>query len=1392
MKKYIALTVALISLLTVFFVPEVSCVTALSAERTEIAASKYTSKHPSLTLDGGIYAAFNTSDVWLEYTVYSETDGDFYLYLLAGLVRTSDVSVLVNGRDLYTRNMGATTSASIRREILLEKIMLSKGNNTIRIQGVADKLYLEKLIIEKNPPIVKDDGETNILARAYTDCYEGLLFEKGNIVINSNSQWVEYTVMAEKSGIYEFYLSAGTVFSVAQIYLVTNGTVNEPKVLLNTTTYDNLTYQLIQKVVLKEGVNTIRVCLGKAGLYMGDIIIKPYEAESLTIVPKNGEISLDGATCSSTEGTQDGKKLLLAENESVVYNIQAVREGNVRLGITLSEGSSDVELCLNETDKMILTPNEDGVINETVYMFEGSNIITLTAKGGSATIEKISFFTKGQAFNGEEVKILSYNYNDSSGNIIRETNHLSFRANHWTEYYLNVEKQGTYMLYIGVSTIYNNDTDVEILLNGKEKTIAVLEATNNIGFTADRFAARVTLSKGFNTLRITNLSAGMYFDYIKLTEKKEALSNLERIEAESFLYGYNPKVSQIVSGVSLLDSYWLKYNVDVPKSGLYRITLCGVSDTDTTVYVSQDNRLLGNISLRKTEQEGNHTGFVELKAGESVLKLTLSKGKVDLSHFSLTETENREKDFLEDIEKAQNYEDIDGVFKKYENFTGVSLPEITEGIFCKTFIYENILNGSFASASDVLYKLYKDVDLENTRPAISVLKGEKIINSLGSGAEYIVIDKARFNNKKTLICAIYQGNKLHFLYTVSGYGDEKETVNIKNCGLDFTKPMDFKVMEFDSFDKMHPLEWAEKTRLSLYVSPSGDDSKSGTEEEPLKTLKKAKEKAKELAEGTYGDVVINLFSGTHYISETEIFSESDSGKNGFNLIIRGTDDKNPSVISGGRVVTGFKEDKNGIWKAPFTYSGIIRNLYINNQPAIRAKSSEMSVKAIYDDALVETSLDGIVTDSSVVSNIVKPADSEIVVNTHWAQHRIPVSGIKVQTGAKAIVFDEEVLSDVNKLSGYLEISAGTKFYLENDLSFLDEENEFYYDRNAQMLYYKPNSTTDMETVSVVVPLVEDLIKIEGSNERKAKNIIFENVTFAHSAYAEATKDGLINRQADYFYKDDTESSKMRGQITIKNAEGIQFKNCIFTCLGSAAVDIYDGVSNVLIEGNLFKNIAGGGVIVGSIELAKSSTTEKICTDIEISNNVFRNIGFEYFCQTAVSVYYANTISITHNDMKNMPYLGISLGWGWGDENVRTCGGIEVSNNRIVSVMEKLYDGGHIYTLGPLRDTLITENYMESSTCSQFGGVYTDQGSGYMHITDNVIIDCQNWFFTGLNKTHDLYVSGNMSDSASYIKRGEDNYYEDAVDLRRGWTDEATRIYEESGLEENFSSILNYQ
>jgi hypothetical protein len=129
--------------------------------------------------------------------------------------------------------------------------------------------------------------------------------------------------------------------------------------------------------------------------------------------------------------------------------------------------------------------------------------------------------------------------------------------------------------------------------------------------------------------------------------------------------------------------------------------------------------------------------------------------------------------------------------------------------------------------------------------------------------------------------------------------------------------------------------------VDYYVAPGGDDANPGTQAKPFRTISAARDAVRrKIAVGLTGNIAVFLRGGMYRISEPVTFGPQDSGTERFSITYTSVPGEKP-VISGGRVITGWKAGDQGVWtvEIPEVKSGkwTFRELLVDGRRARRAR-----------------------------------------------------------------------------------------------------------------------------------------------------------------------------------------------------------------------------------------------------------------------------------------------------------------------------------------------------------------------------------------------------------------------------------------------------------------------
>ena len=324
------------------------------------------------------------------------------------------------------------------------------------------------------------------------------------------------------------------------------------------------------------------------------------------------------------------------------------------------------------------------------------------------------------------------------------------------------------------------------------------------------------------------------------------------------------------------------------------------------------------------------------------------------------------------------------------------------------------------------------------------------------------------------------------------------------------------------------------------------------------------------------------------------------------------------------------------------------------------------------------------------------------------------------------------------------------YYFTNSLTLLDKPGEWYADARTHRIYYMPREGDDMNDAIADMPALETLVNVLGTPERPVQGVRFSNISFQHTSWLRPGTHGHVPLQAGMYIM---EGYKLRPQIDRPNnhkldnqdwlgrasaavqlygADNVRFENCEFRHLGSSGIDYQEFCHGGGIYDCTLSDIACNGAVFGSFSPAGLEThlpylpmdRRAICSGQAVNNSRFTDIGNEEWGCVAIAAGYVKDIKIEHNEISNVPYSGISVGWGWNRDSVGL-GNNLVRANYIHHYARHMYDCAGIYTLGNQPGTLITENVVEQIYKPSYVHdpehwfyLYTDEGSSHITVSNN--------------------------------------------------------------------------
>lgn len=552
----------------------------------------------------------------------------------------------------------------------------------------------------------------------------------------------------------------------------------------------------------------------------------------------------------------------------------------------------------------------------------------------------------------------------------------------------------------------------------------------------------------------------------------------------------------------------------------------------------------------------------------------------------------------------------------------------------------------------------------------------------------------------------------------------------------------------------------------IWVSPQGNDLQEGTKDRPLATVQMALRKARELRRlndpAIKGGIQIILMDGTFFLKEPLFVRPEDSGTQDSPTTIKAYGNVKP-ILSGGISIQNWTKStrtnrlKAGIlWEAdaPKIADEILnyRQLWVNGKKAVRAKSTigyQMDRILSWDKA---TQTCWIPYKNKTVS--FEPG-MEMFIVQWWAIANLRIKNIQIQKDSARLSFEEpesRIQSEHPWPAPWISKNNGNSaFYLTNAFSMLDEPGEWYLDRKRGKIYYYPRKDENMNSAIVTAPVLENLVHIKGTIDTPVHDFKFKGISFEYSNWLRPSQQGHVPLQAGMYLLDAYKLKipgtpiqaslenqawvgRPRAAVEVNFATRTVFEGCRFEHLSSTGLDFNKGTNHNTIQGNLFKDIGGSAINLGvfseeayEAHLPYNPKDEReVCSDELVADNVITNIANEDWGTLGISAGFVKNCTIEHNEISDVAYSGISLGWGWtATENAMRNN--KIIGNKIHHYAKHLHDVSGIYTLSAQPNSRIEENYIDSVYFSPYAHdpflwlyLYTDEGSSHFTIKNNWI------------------------------------------------------------------------
>lgn len=506
------------------------------------------------------------------------------------------------------------------------------------------------------------------------------------------------------------------------------------------------------------------------------------------------------------------------------------------------------------------------------------------------------------------------------------------------------------------------------------------------------------------------------------------------------------------------------------------------------------------------------------------------------------------------------------------------------------------------------------------------------------------------------------------------------------------------------------------------------------------------------------DICLRLQEGVYQLNQPITIRPED---NGTRIVADGK-----VTISGGVSISGWKkEGKCYVADVP-DFNGRpleFRQLWVNGKKAVRARDVD-DFEQMFRIRSVDKANETIYVPAKAVKKIINAKYPEMVLHEMWCIANLRIKNIKIQGDSAAVTFHQPE-SHVHFMHPWPSPMVTTDghnsaFYLTNAKELLDSEGEWYLDARASKLYYIPRKGEDMGGAEVIAPAVETLVQVAGTPDEPVKDVTFEGITFSYATWMRPSVSGHAPLQAGMYM---TEAYKLRPKmdrpngdhkldnqgwvgrppaaVSLNCAENVSFTKCTFEHNASTGLDYHLYIKGGTVDHCTFRDIGGNGILAGGFspegfEAHKPydpADRRIICTGLNITNNLITDVTNEDWGCVGIGAGFVRDIRICNNEISDVSYTGISVGWGWNQQPCSMANNL-ISGNLIYNYAKHMYDTAGIYTLGAQPHSLIEGNVVRD--------IYTPS---YVH-------DPEHWFYLYTDEgSSGITVRNNWTPAEKYLK-----------------------------------------